>query len=216
MSIHPLLSAKLEDYALMPLVKEKIRQYFEKNTAAQQYLEVCAEKNWPLIFDHLTVRTYDIDTAAKQYEALGWKYDETIEYKNEGWWAKVYRRGPGFPCMFIDQNYSEAPEKLQIIKRWVDVFGDQEFHHIAVRLAEGVEIEEAIKLLEAKGVLFPGKITGPKETRLRQIFSQAEVVKNSQFSVLELAQRNKDKQTGQVYEGFISEQADSLMKDSTL
>ncbi len=118
--------------------------------------------------------------------------------------------------MFIDQTYDDALESLQIIKKWVDKFGDKDYHHIAVLLPRGIEIEEVIDLLKKKEVNFPGKVTGPKETRLRQIFSQAEVVDSQPYSVLELAQRNPDPKTGEIYKGFISEQADSLMKDSVL
>ncbi len=118
--------------------------------------------------------------------------------------------------MFIDQTYDDAPESLQIIKKWVAKFGDKEYHHIAVLIPKGVDIEEVIDLLKQKGINFPGKVTGQKGTRLRQIFTQAEVIDGQPYSVLELAQRNPDAKTGTIYPGFISEQADSLMKDSVL
>lgn len=209
------LNQKLEEYKQAPAVAEKIKSYFAKNTNAQKYLELCEEENWELLFDHLTVRTYEIEKAAKQFEELGWTYDETIDYKNEGWYAKTYRHKQ-FAPFFIDQNYTDAEEKLQIIKKWVDKFTDNDFHHIAVQLPQGIEIEEAIEKLGKKGAKFPGKITGPRGTRLRQIFSQAEQVEGLPFSVLELAQRGTDQETGTFYTGFITEQADSLMKDSIL
>ncbi|OGI19575.1 MAG: hypothetical protein A3B68_03310 [Candidatus Melainabacteria bacterium RIFCSPHIGHO2_02_FULL_34_12] len=214
MSLNHCLQKVLEKYIGHKPIYDRVKLYFEKNTAAAKYLEVCEEKKWECILDHLTVRTYDIDKAAKEYEGYGYKYDETIDYKNEGWYAKVYRH-LNYAPMFIDQNYKDAPENLQIIKKWVDKFGDKEYHHIALRIPQGIEIEEAIDLLKKKGVKFPGKITGTKGTRLRQIFTEAENIDEFPYSVLELAQRNKDK-NGKIYEGFISEQADSLMKDSVL
>ena len=214
MTLNKYLQKHLDKYKGENIVYDYLVRYFEKNTAARKYAEVCEENAWDFIIDHLTIRTYKIDEAAKRYAALGWKYDTTIEYKNEGWWAKVYRRS-GHPCMFIDQSYDNAPPDKLILKQWVDKFGDKDFHHLAFRLPQDIEIEESIDLLKKKEVNFPGKVTGPKGTRLRQIFSQAEVVDGLPFSVIELAQRNKDKD-GKVYEGFISEQADSLMKDSVL
>lgn len=215
MSLNDYLKNVLEQYKQEKLIYDQLVVYFEKNLAARKYAEVCQEQKWDCIIDHLTVRTYNIDKAAEQYTKLGYKYGETIDYKNEGWYAKVYRH-PKFPPLFVDQTYDDALENLQIIKKWVDKFGDKEYHHIAVRLPEGVEIEEMIELLKKKGVNFPGKVTGPKGTRLRQIFTQAEVIDGFPYSVLELAQRNKDPKTGKIYTGFISEQADSLMKDSVL
>ena len=215
MTISNYLLKQLDKYKAEKLLYEPLVAYFEKNTASRKYAEVCEENKWELFIDHLTIRTYKIDESAKKYEKLGWKYETTIEYLNEGWWAKVYRH-PKYAPMFIDQTYDNAPSDKQLLKKWVDKFGDRDFHHLAFRIPQGVEIEEAVNLLEKKGVKFPGKITGQKGSRLRQIFTQAEVIDSVPFSVIELAQRNKDPKTSQVYEGFISEQADSLMKDSVL
>jgi len=213
MIFNELLKEAIAAYEPVKLVQDQIEHYFHKNTAARAYTKICQENNWPLVFDHLTIRTHDIEKASHQVIHLGWKYDETIEYKNEGWWAKVFRHSH-FAPFFIDESYPDAANP--IIKRWVDHFGDQGLHHIAVRTPDGVEIEEVVHKLELRDIHFPGKITGPQGTRLRQIFSQAEVIDGVPYSVLELAQRNKDPKTGKVYEGFISVQADSLMKDSTL
>jgi catechol 2,3-dioxygenase-like lactoylglutathione lyase family enzyme len=214
-----IFSAKLEEelgkYNHVPSVRRQIEVYFAKNSSARAYLEVCSECNWPLLFDHLTIRTHSIDEAAKQYEKLGWKFDTSIDYRSEGWWAKIYRQ-EGLAPFFIDESYKDAPEEQKIIEKWVNKFGDQELHHIAMRIPQGVEIEQVVQALESKGCKFPGKITGPKGTQLRQIFSQAEMVDGMGYSVLELAQRGIDRNTGKTYEGFISEQADSLMKDSVL
>lgn len=215
MSLNHYIKNVLEKYKQEKSIYDRLVTYFEKNLAARKYAEICEENGWDCVIDHLTVRTYNIDKSAEHFIKLGYKYDEMVDYKNEGWYAKVYRH-PKFPVMFVDQTYDDAPESLQIIKKWVDKFGDKDYHHIAVLLPRGVEIEEVISLLKQKGINFPGKVTGPKGTRLRQIFTQAEVVDGVPYSVLELAQRNPDPKTGKIYTGFISEQADSLMKDSVL
>jgi hypothetical protein len=207
------LAEALNLYSSVPTVQTKIKRYFAQNQAASKYLEVCQEQGWDLIFDHLTVRTYSVLESAKAYEAMGWRYSEKIDYRNEGWWANVYRHSKFAPC-FIDESYADASNP--IIKKWVDIFGEDDYHHIAMRLPGGVEIEYAIEKLQSKGVNFPGSITGSSKGRLRQIFSQAEMVNGVAFTVLELAQRKVDPATGELYLGFITEQADSLMKDSVL
>ncbi|WHZ24181.1 MAG: hypothetical protein OJF47_003293 [Nitrospira sp.] len=154
------------------------------------------------VIDHLTIRTIDIDQRAKAFIALGYAYDETIHY--EDWYAKVYRR-PGYPALFVDQAYPDDRGKTSIIPRWVEKFGDQVFHHVAVRVED---IEQAIAKLKSKGVVFAGEIVGAKGGTLRQIFTAPEMVDGQPFSVLELAERH------QGYQGFLPPQADSLMRST--
>lgn len=215
MSLSAYLENVLSKYKHEKTIYEPILIYFDKNLASRRYAELCQEKGWSCTLDHLTVRTFDVDKVSVKYTKLGYVYDETIDYRNEGWFAKVYRH-PKYPTLFIDQSYKDAKEEQKIIKKWVDQFGDKEFHHIAVLLQKGVDIEEVIDLLKEKGINFPGRITGTKGTRLRQIFTQAEVISGYPYSVLELTQRNVDSKTRKIYTGFIHEQADSLMKDSVL
>jgi len=154
------------------------------------------------VMDHLTIRTLDIDQRAKEFVALGYEYDETLHY--EDWFAKVYRRA-GYPALFVDQAYSAGRGKTSIIPRWVQKFGDQVFHHVAVRVED---IEQAIHKLKAKGVVFAGEIVGARGGMLRQIFTAPEMVDGQPFSVLELAERH------QGYQGFLPPQADSLMRST--
>ena len=106
------------------------------------------------VMDHLTIRTMDIDERAEEFVALGYGYDETLQY--EDWFAKVYRRA-GYPALFVDQAYPDDRGKTSIIPRWVQKFGDQVFHHVAVRVEN---IEQSILKLKAKGVVFAGEIVG--------------------------------------------------------
>jgi 4-hydroxyphenylpyruvate dioxygenase-like putative hemolysin len=154
------------------------------------------------VIDHLTIRTMNIDQRAEEFIALGYAYDETIRY--EDWYAKVYRRS-GYPALFVDQAYPDDRGKTSIIPRWVEKFGDQVFHHVAVRVED---IEQAISKLKAKGVVFAGEIVGARGGTLRQIFTAPEMVDGQPFSVLELAERH------QGYQGFLPPQADSLMRST--
>lgn len=154
------------------------------------------------VMDHLTIRTMDIDQRAGEFMALGYEYDETLQY--EDWFAKVYRRA-GYPALFVDQAYPDDRGKTSIIPRWVQKFGDQVFHHVAVRVED---IEKAILKLKAKGVVFAGEIVGARGGMLRQIFTAPEMVDGQPFSVLELAERH------QGYQGFLPPQADSLMRST--
>jgi catechol 2,3-dioxygenase-like lactoylglutathione lyase family enzyme len=156
------------------------------------------------VVDHLTIRTMDIDQGAKEFVALGYEYDETLHY--DDWFAKVYRR-TGYPALFVDQAYADDRGKTSIIPRWVQKFGDQVFHHVAVRVED---IEQAISRLKDKGVVFAGEIVGARGGMLRQIFTAPEMVDGQPFSVLELAERH------QGYQGFLPPQADSLMRSTIL
>ena len=186
------------------LISEMVDVYLAGNTAARTLRDALVEAGvgfWP-VMDHLTIRTADIDRRARQFEDLGYIYSETLEF--EDWFAKVYRL-PGYPAMFVDQAYAGARGRTSLIPAWVEAFGDNVFHHIAVRVED---IEVTISRLEARGVRFAGSIIGERGGDLRQIFSAAETVDGKAFSVLELTERHRG------YMGFSPPQADALMKSS--
>ncbi|HJT21307.1 MAG TPA: VOC family protein [Nitrospira sp.] len=186
------------------VLERMVADYLDRNRAAmalKTMLDDVGTGFWP-VMDHLTLRTKDIDRRAEPFVALGYVYDETIEF--EDWYAKVYRK-TGYPALFVDQAYPDDRGRTSIIPGWVDKFGDQVFHHIAVRVQD---IEQAIAQLKRRGVVFAGKIVGEPGERLRQIFTTPEMVDGQPFSVLELAERHRG------YQGFLPPQADSLMKAS--
>lgn len=186
------------------LMERMVTEYVARNRAAKTLKAMLDETGvgfYPVI-DHVTLRTLDIDRRAEQFAALGYAYDETIEY--DDWYAKVYRK-TGYPALFVDQAYQGDRGKSSIIPGWVDKFGDQIFHHVAVRVED---IEKAIDRLKSKGVVFAGKIVGPAGGQLRQIFSAPEMIDGQPFSVLELAERHRG------YQGFLPPQADSLMRST--
>ncbi len=186
------------------LMERMVAEYVARNRAAKTLKAMLDEAGvgfYPVI-DHVTLRTMDIDRRAEQFVALGYAYEETLEY--DDWYAKVYRK-VGYPALFVDQAYPGDRGTTSIIPGWVKKFGDQLFHHVAVRVED---IEKAIERLRNKGVVFAGKIVGASGGQLRQIFSAPEMVEGQPFSVLELAERHRG------YQGFLPPQADSLMKSS--
>lgn len=186
------------------LIERMIREYVAHNRAAgilREMLDAAGVGFYP-VADHLTLRTLDIDRRAEEYLRLGYAYSDTLQY--DDWYAKVYRK-VGYPALFVDQAYPDERGKTSIIPGWVKRFGDQAYHHVAVRVDD---IEKAIDRLKAKGVVFAGQIVGARGGPLRQIFTAPEMVDGQPFSVLELAERHRG------YQGFSPPQADSLMKST--
>jgi catechol 2,3-dioxygenase-like lactoylglutathione lyase family enzyme len=186
------------------LISRMIEAYVSRNHAAgvlRDLLELAGVGFYP-VADHLTLRTLDIDQRAEEYTRLGYTHSETLQY--DDWYAKVYRK-VGYPALFVDQAYPDERGKTSIIPGWVKKFGDQVYHHVAVRVDD---IEKAIDRLKAKGVVFTGQIVGARGGPLRQIFTAPEMIDGQPFSVLELAERHRG------YQGFSPPQADSLMKST--
>ena len=200
----PVLEQQIKKYK-NPLVIQLIEQYFKENESANVYLQILQEQKASLIIDHTAIRCMDIDQRAKEFLQTGYAYkNEIIEYPDQGWWAKVYRK-KNHPALFIDQDYADKKGSNSPLTPWVKQFGDRVLHHIAVRVAG---IDQIKREMEQKGVEFSGNIIGARGTRLRQIFTAAEIKNGMAFTVLELTERNN-------YDGFYPEQADSLMKSST-
>jgi catechol 2,3-dioxygenase-like lactoylglutathione lyase family enzyme len=186
------------------LLERMVTEYVARNRAAKilkGLLDDAGIGFYPVV-DHVTLRTLDIDRRAEQFVALGYAFDETLEY--DDWYAKVYRKS-GYPALFVDQAYEGDRGKSSIIPGWVNIFGDQVFHHVAVRVED---IDKAVERLKKNGVIFAGNIVGAAGGQLRQIFSSPEMVDGQPFTVLELAERHRG------YLGFLPPQADSLMKST--
>lgn len=181
-----------------------VQDYVAQNSAAQMAKDVLDAAGIGLkpVVDHITIRTGNIDRRVLEFVRLGYVYSETLEYRD--WYAKVYR-APGFPALFVDQAYDDERGKTSIIPDWVNAFGDQTLHHIAL-LAE--DIETAMGRLQRNGVTFAGSVIGEKGEVLRQIFSVPEQVRGIPFSVLELIERHAG------YQGFSPPQADALMQST--
>jgi hypothetical protein len=187
-----------------PVVSALITDYFRENEAARTALGLANRAGRRLAIDHMAIRCHRVDERAGEFLAMGYRYrDELIEYPDQGWWAKVYRK-EGRPTIFIDQAYEDDRGRESLLRTWVDRFGDRVLHHIAILVPD---IDAAKTEMERAGVPFSGAIVGAKGTRLRQIFTAAEVRGGEAFSVLELAERRG-------YDGFVAEQADGLMQSS--
>jgi len=187
------------------MVQALLDDFWAGNAAARVWSEVCEADGTPLVIDHITLRCMNIERCAAPFLTRGYvDAQERIEYPDPGWWAKVYRR-PGYPALFVDQAYDDARGAKSLIPDWVRRFGEAVLHHAAVRVPD---IDVAVAALARRGVGFSGEIVGRRGTRLRQIFTLAEVRDGAAFSVLELTERSG-------YDGFYPEQADSLMQSST-
>ncbi len=186
------------------VVARMVGDYVAHNRAAgilKESLDQAGVGLMPVV-DHITIRTLDIDRRAEEFVQLGYAYSDTLNY--DDWFAKVYRV-TGYPALFVDQAYPGDKGKTSIIPGWVQQFGDQVLHHVAVRVED---IEQAIARLKGKGVVFTGQIVGERGGSLRQIFTAPEQVEGRPFSVLELTERHRG------YQGFSPPQADSLMKST--
>ncbi len=186
------------------LISRFLDDYLSRNRAAtilHDALEHAGVGFWPVL-DHLTLRTSAIDRRAEEFVRLGYAFSETLYF--DDWYAKVYR-APGYPALFIDQAYDDDRGKTSIIPGWVAAFGDDTFHHVAVRVED---IEHCIERLKTKGVGFAGDVVGARGESLRQIFTDPEMVDGEPFSVLELAERHFG------FIGFLPPKADALMQSS--
>ncbi len=188
-----------------PVIDDLIAPYVEGNGAARIYAEVSQSQHWPLVIDHVAVRCFDVERRATPFLKEGYVYqDELVEFPDQGWWAKVYRKA-ALPVIFVDQAYNDARGKQSIIPAWVKRFGEAHLHHIAVLVDD---IDAAIAVLKTHGVQFAGDVVGSPGSRLRQVFTASEVREGAAYTVLELTERNG-------YTGFYPDQANALMLSST-
>lgn len=181
-----------------------VEDFVSRNTAARllkHRLDEVGVGFFPLA-DHLTFRTHDIDRRAEKFLSLGYSHADTLEYQD--WFAKVYRT-PGHPPLFIDQAYPDERGRSSLIPSWVDQFGDDTIHHIAVRVED---IDRAVERLQRQGIRFAGAVSGERGSPLRQIFTAPEDVDGHAFSVVELTERH------QGYLGFSPPQANKLMEST--
>ena len=186
------------------MIDQLVDAFFLQSEAGRAYINICVEQRVYPIIDHITIRCFDINQRAKPFMEKGYNdQDEIIEYPDQGWWAKVYRKA-GFPALFIDQAYPDERGQKSIIPQWVNQFGENTLHHVAV-LVQYIDTE--VDFMRKMGIEFAGEISGGEGTRLRQIFTAAEVRGGEPFTVLELIQRNG-------YSGFYPEQANRLMDSS--
>lgn len=130
---------------------------------------------------------------------------DTLEFKN--WWGNIYAL-KGRPVVFIDQSYVGERGEGSLIKEWVDEFGDQSLHHIAIRVED---IEHSVEFFKSKlDIAFSSDINGEPDANLRQIFTKPETQNGKAFSLLELIERNNG------YMGLLPPQADKLMESTRL
>ncbi len=181
--------------------------YLDSNKSAFKVIEQIKQAGigWFQMIDHVTFRTHNIEKKAEEIKRFGYIYEETLEFEN--WWGNIYSL-KGMPLVFIDQSYEGEKGKGSLIKEWVDEFGDQNLHHIAI-LVEN--IEDSVDFFNSKlNIEFSSGIYGEPKANLRQIFTKPEIKNGKAFSVLELIERNNG------YMGLLPPQADKLMESTRL
>lgn len=186
-----------------------VERYLEADEAARfmaQSLRKFGVGLMPLV-DHCAIRTHDVERRSREVLDMGFTHDEQVgvlEYEN--WWAKVYRK-PGYPALFIDQGFAGKRGEGGVIPGWVDTFGDDCFHHVAL-LVEN--IEDTMDFLKSNGFDFAGDVVGVRGSDLRQVFTRPETRDGNAFTVLELIERHNG------YQGFLPPQANGLMESTRL
>lgn len=179
------------------VIRDYIERYLAGNSAARTITDALAGTGVGLrpVLDHISIRTLDIQERAREFEALGFGYDDHLGVmERDEWWAKVYRK-PGFPAIYIDQAFIDNRGARSPIPGWVEKFTDGQLHHIAINVDV---LEPAIERLESLGVQFTGTIVGDPGSEFRQIYVQPEIIDGEEFTTLELIERRWG------YTGFLS------------
>jgi hypothetical protein len=147
------------------------------------------------VVDHISFRTLHIHERAREFEALGFSYDDTVGVvERDEFWYKVYRK-PGFPAVLIQQAHEDARGAKSPIPQWVERFTDGQVHHVAILVDR---IERAVETLRDAGLTFAGQISGDEDSEFRQIYVEPEIADGEPFTVLELIERHWG------YTGFLS------------
>lgn len=140
------------------------------------------------LVDHCTIRTQNIKSVAKKLKAEGFEKVNNGSIDMGDWFLWSFYR-PGYPIVVADQAHYKNKSSTgggKIIHDWVEQFGDEQFHHIAIRVEE-------IRLAAAKwiqwGVSFSGDIVSDKQTGLKQVFTEPMLRRCLPYTVLEFIER---------------------------
>jgi|TARA_B110000467_G_C17950028_1_gene279463 hypothetical protein len=98
-------------------------------------------------------------------------------------------------CLIYRSCFLWKCGQSSFIPKWVDAYGDECFHHIAILVEE---IVSAVKILKLKNSAFAEKIIEDPGSDLRQIFTVSEMKNGKIYSVLGIIERHNG------YMGFIS------------
>lgn len=182
-------------------IEAVIRDYVERFVAGNSAARVVVGSLDALgiglrpVLDHISIRTNDVQERAREFEALGFAYDDRLGViERDEWWAKVYRK-PGFPALYIDQAFIDGRGERSPIPKWVERFSDGQLHHLAICVDT---MERAIERFQEIGVRFTGQIIGDPGSAFRSIYTEPEQVDGEAFTTLELVERRWG------YTGFLS------------
>lgn len=138
------------------------------------------------VIDHLSFRTLSVPERAREFEALGFAYDDTIGVvERDDFWFKVYRKA-GFPAVLIQQAHEDARGASSPIPAWVERFTDGQLHHIGIMVDR---LEDAVAALSTVGIGFVGQISGDGDSEFRNVYAEPQMVDGLPATVLELVER---------------------------
>lgn len=186
----PLTSAETgKNDPLERLLRAYLDDFVRSNRAAHVIaagLKVLGIGFLPVI-DHLTFRTLSVKERAKEFLPFGYRCDRRPDVIGFPDGRGVLYRRTGYPSILFHEAFEGKKGKGSVIPEWVEVFGDQKPHHIAVSVDE---VENGIFYLEKQGVPFDTKVTGNAGSDLRHVFSRPELVQGKSYNAVELVERH--------------------------
>jgi hypothetical protein len=171
------------------VINNYIATFIESNAAARILRDRLAAAGVGLrpVIDHISFRTLRVHERAREFEALGFSFDDTIGVvERDDFWYKVYRK-PGFPAVLIQQAFEDARGAHSPIPAWVARHTDGELHHVAIAVDR---LEHAVAALGEAGISFIGQIVGDADSEFRHIYAQPDLVDGEASSVLEFVERH--------------------------
>ncbi|MBI5004647.1 MAG: hypothetical protein HZC04_00460 [Candidatus Lloydbacteria bacterium] len=140
------------------------------------------------LVDHCTIRTQNIKSVAKKLNTQGFEKVKDGSIDMGDWFLWSFYR-PGYPIVVADQAHYKNQSSTgggKIIHDWVERFGDEQFHHIAIRVEE---IYQAVTKWTSWGVSFSDGIVCDKQTGLKQVFTKPILSHGYPYTVLEFIER---------------------------
>lgn len=171
------------------VINNYVSTFLESNASARVIRDRLAASGVGLrpVIDHISFRTMLVHERAREFEALGFSFDDTIGVvERDDFWYKVYRK-PGFPAVLIQQAFEDARGAHSPIPAWVERFTDGQLHHIAIAVDR---LEHAVATLGEAGLSFVGQIVGDTDSEFRHIYARPDIVDGLPATVLELVERH--------------------------
>lgn len=171
------------------VINNYISTFLETNASARLIRDRLAAAGVGLrpVIDHISFRTLLVHERAREFEALGFSFDDTIGVvERDDFWYKVYRKA-GFPAVLIQQAHEDARGASSPIPAWVERYTDGQLHHVAIAVDR---LEHAVATLGEGGVSFVGQIVGDTDSEFRHIYAKPDAGDSMPATILELVERH--------------------------